>query len=46
MYTVDPDTYLFWDDLHPTTKGHDILAQTAASLITHAVAVPAGGGGH
>ena len=24
--TVDPDTYLFWDDLHPTTRGHNILA--------------------
>jgi phospholipase/lecithinase/hemolysin len=30
---VDPDTYLFWDDLHPTTHGHDILAETAGSLI-------------
>jgi phospholipase/lecithinase/hemolysin len=33
-YTIDPDTYLFWDDLHPTTKGHEILAQTAASILT------------
>jgi phospholipase/lecithinase/hemolysin len=33
-YTVDPDTYLFWDDLHPTTKGHEILAQTAARMLT------------
>ncbi len=42
-YTVDPDTYLFWDDLHPTTKGHEILAQTAASLLakTHGDSVPA-----
>jgi len=30
---VDPDTYLFWDDLHPTTRGHNILATTAAELI-------------
>ncbi len=30
---VDPDTYLFWDDLHPTTRGHNILAITAARLI-------------
>jgi phospholipase/lecithinase/hemolysin len=30
---VDPDTYLFWDDLHPTTRGHNILAKTAARLI-------------
>jgi len=31
---VDPDTYLFWDDLHPTTKGHSILATTAAKLLS------------
>jgi phospholipase/lecithinase/hemolysin len=31
--TVDPDTYLFWDDLHPTTHGHNILAVTAASIL-------------
>jgi phospholipase/lecithinase/hemolysin len=35
---VDPDTYLFWDDLHPTTHGHNILATTAARLLTHAAA--------
>ncbi|HEY6446824.1 MAG TPA: SGNH/GDSL hydrolase family protein [Acidobacteriaceae bacterium] len=31
---VDPDTYLFWDDLHPTTRGHNILAVTAAGVLT------------
>jgi phospholipase/lecithinase/hemolysin len=30
---VDPDTYLFWDDLHPTTRGHDIVAMKALELI-------------
>ena len=30
MPSVDPDTYLFWDDLHPTTRGHNILALTVA----------------
>ena len=42
-YTIDPDKYLFWDDLHPTTKGHEILAQTAAGILarTHGTSVPA-----
>jgi phospholipase/lecithinase/hemolysin len=35
---VDPDTYLFWDDLHPTTHGHYILATTAAKLLAHGAA--------
>src|ERR1700722_13503894 len=34
MGTVNPDTYLFWDDLHPTTRGHNILALTLAGMIT------------
>jgi outer membrane lipase/esterase len=31
---VDPDTYLFWDDLHPTTRGHNILAEAAYNLMS------------
>ena len=31
---VDPDTFLFWDDLHPTTRGHNILAGAATDLLT------------
>ncbi|MGC2402325.1 MAG: SGNH/GDSL hydrolase family protein [Acidobacteriaceae bacterium] len=34
VYTVDPDTYLFWDDLHPTTKGHNILAEATAAILS------------
>jgi phospholipase/lecithinase/hemolysin len=31
---VDPDTYLFWDDIHPTTRGHNILAITALKAVS------------
>ncbi len=34
LATIDPDTYLFWDDLHPTTRGHNILAVTALAAFT------------
>jgi phospholipase/lecithinase/hemolysin len=30
--TVNPDTFLFWDDLHPTTHGHHLLALKALKL--------------
>lgn len=33
LLPVDPDTYLFWDDLHPTTRGHNIVAMDALKLI-------------
>jgi len=32
---VDPDPYLFWDDLHPTTRGHNILSDSAITLVNH-----------
>ena len=33
MIFVDPDQYLFWDDLHPTTRGHNLLGQAARETI-------------
>ncbi|MDP9051661.1 MAG: SGNH/GDSL hydrolase family protein [Acidobacteriota bacterium] len=35
LQAVNPDTYLFWDGLHPTTHGHNILALTAREMIRH-----------
>ena len=32
-YLVNPDTYLFWDDLHPTTHGHNLLALDALKQV-------------
>jgi phospholipase/lecithinase/hemolysin len=32
---ANPDAYLFWDDLHPTTTGHFILAAAALDLLSH-----------
>jgi phospholipase/lecithinase/hemolysin len=40
---IDPDTYLFWDDLHPTTRGHNILATTLAGMITGACVTASAG---
>lgn len=36
--TANPDRYLFWDDIHPTTKGHNLLAAAALRLITPVMA--------
>lgn len=37
---VDPDAYLFWDDIHPTTSGHHQLAVEANALLS-GTALPA-----
>src|SRR6266480_4901219 len=35
---VNPDQYLFWDDLHPTTGGHHELANEANRLLSGLIA--------
>jgi phospholipase/lecithinase/hemolysin len=35
---VNPDTYLFWDDIHPTTGGHHQLASEANRLLSGQIA--------
>jgi phospholipase/lecithinase/hemolysin len=32
--SVNPDKYLFWDDIHPTTAGHHQLASEANRLLS------------
>lgn len=34
---IDPDTYLFWDGVHPTTQGHQLLADNAATVLFDAL---------
>ena len=29
-----PETYLFWDDVHPTTAAHSLLAEFAFDVVT------------
>jgi phospholipase/lecithinase/hemolysin len=35
---VNPDQYLFWDDIHPTTGGHHQLANEANRLLSGQIA--------
>ncbi len=38
---VDPDYFLFWDDLHPTTRGHNLIALNALKVLDTPVTPPA-----
>lgn len=31
--TADPGTYLFWDDVHPSAQGHQLIAQFAFAAL-------------
>ncbi|MEB3179128.1 MAG: SGNH/GDSL hydrolase family protein [Nostocaceae cyanobacterium] len=36
----NPNEFLFWDNLHPTTQGHSLIAQAALSSLRSSTSVP------
>ena len=33
LATCDPQKYFFWDGIHPTSAGHDLLARTLLAAV-------------
>ena len=40
-----PDTYLFWDFIHPTTRAHRLVSEEAAAVLAETFANLANAGG-
>ena len=38
---ADPDSYVFWDSVHPTTAAHQLLGNAFAAAVTEPIPEPA-----